>query len=816
MSNKETTLPVTGMTCANCARAIERAVGGQEGVASAHVNFGTEQVHVAFDPEKAGIDDIIERIRKAGYGVASRRAELPVSGMTCANCANSIEKALSRNARGVIRSSVNFATESVSVEYIPTETDLEEIVSVIKKAGYEAHIPEDSTHDPEDYEMAARSAEVWGQTKKFIAGVVFTLPIFVLSMGRDMQFFGPWADAAIINWLLFALATPVQFYTGGDFYTGAYRSLLNRSANMDVLVAMGSSMAYFYSVAILFFPLLGDHIYFETSAMIITLIKLGKMLETRTKRKTGGAVRKLLDLRPATAVVVDEEGEREVPVAEVQKGVQIRVRPGERIPVDGKVIDGQSAVDESMLTGEPMPVTKKIGDTIIGGTINADGTLLFEATRVGKDTALAQIIRLVREAQGSQPPIQAVVDRVSAYFVPAVVVFAVFTFFLWALLVPGYVPGMIRMVAVLVIACPCALGLATPTAVMAGTGKAAEKGILFKNGEALEAAEKLEAMVFDKTGTLTQGKPEVSEVICFGAACAGEDNLIALAASVESGSEHPVGRAIVREASRRSLSLKTISDFRAAGGDGVRSTVDGQTVRVGRVSWFADLDTDLSAHDNVIDELQKKGKTVVMVVADDVPMGLVAVADTVKTEARQTVQALHDYGLGVIMLTGDNRNTAEAIAAELGIDEVYAEVRPEDKAEKVKKLQSGNRRIGMVGDGINDAPALAIADVGFAMGSGTDVAIETGDVVLAGGSLRAVVRALDVSKKTMKTVRQNLFWAFCYNTLLIPVAAGILYPFDWVPHMLRELNPMLAAVAMSLSSISVVTNSLLLYRAKIK
>ena len=816
MSNKEATLPVTGMTCANCARAIERAVGGQEGVDSAHVNFGTEQVHVSFDPEKAGIDDIIERIRKAGYGVASRRAELPVSGMTCANCANSIEKALSRHAHGVIRSSVNFATESVSVEYIPTETDLDEIVSVIKKAGYEAYIPEDTTHDPEDYEMAARSAEVRGQTKKFIAGVVFTLPIFVLSMGRDMHFFGPWADAAIINWILFVLATPVQFYTGWDFYTGAYRSLLNRSANMDVLVAMGSSMAYFYSVAILFFPFLGDHIYFETSAMIITLIKLGKMLETRTKRKTGGAVRKLLDLRPATAVVADKDGEREVPVADVQKGFHIRVRPGERIPVDGKVIDGQSAVDESMLTGEPIPVAKKIGDTIIGGTINSDGTLLFEATRVGKDTALAQIIRLVREAQGSQPPIQAVVDRVSAVFVPAVVVFAVFTFFLWALLVPGYVPGMIRMVAVLVIACPCALGLATPTAVMAGTGKAAESGILFKNGEALEAAEKLEAVVFDKTGTLTQGKPEVTDAICVGDACAGEEELIELAASVESGSEHPVGRAIVREASRRGLSLKTISDFRAAGGDGVRAIVDGQAVRVGRITWFADLDADLSAHEHAIDELQKKGKTVVMVVADDVPMGLLAVADTVKPEARQTVEALHGYGLGVIMLTGDNRNTADAIAAELGIDEVYAEVRPEDKAEKVKQMQSGSRRIGMVGDGINDAPALAIADVGFAMGSGTDVAIETGDVVLAGGSLKAVVRALDVSKKTMKTVRQNLFWAFCYNTLLIPVAAGILYPFDGVPHMLRELNPMLAAVAMSLSSISVVTNSLLLYRAKIK
>ncbi|MFO8112958.1 MAG: heavy metal translocating P-type ATPase [Desulfosalsimonadaceae bacterium] len=816
MEDREATLPVTGMTCANCARAIERSLGRLEGVSSAHVNFGAEQVHVKYEPEKTGLNDIIARIRHAGYNVATRNVELPVTGMTCANCGASIEKALFRKADGVLDASVNFATETAAVEYIPTVIDLEEIVTVIKRAGYNAYIPDESKGDPEDYEMAARSAEVRDQTRKFLVGVLFTLPLFVLSMGRDMGFFGPWAQAAAVNWVLFLLATPVQFYTGWDYYTGGYRSLLNKSANMDVLVAMGSSVAYFYSVAILFFPLLGDHVYFETSAMIITLIKFGKMLETRTKRKTGGAVRKLLALTPDTATVVDGDAEKEMPLSEIQKGWHVRVRPGQRIPVDGKVLEGQSAVDESMLTGEPLPVTRKPGDTIIGGTINSDGTLLFEATRVGKDTALAQIIRMVREAQGSQPPIQAVADRVAAVFVPAVIVIAVITFFVWVLLSAGYVPAMIRLVAVLVIACPCALGLATPTAVMAGTGKAAEQGILFKSGEALEAAEKLDAVVFDKTGTLTAGKPEVTDVICFEEACSDRKRLLSLSASVEAGSEHPIGKAIMREAAREDISPSKAVDFKATGGEGVAAKIDGRTVRVGQISWFSDRKIDLTDYEEAVSDLQEKGKTVVLVTHGDVPMGLIAVADTVKPEAAETVSALHEHGIKVVMLTGDNRNTAAAIASQLGIDEVYSEVRPEEKAEKVKTLQSDNQRVGMVGDGINDAPALAVANVGFAMGSGTDVAIETGDVVLVGGSLSAVVKALDISRKTMRTVRQNLFWAFCYNTVLIPVAAGILYPFEGVPGMLRQLNPMLAAVAMSLSSISVVTNSLLLYRAKIK
>ncbi len=816
MADKEITLAVTGMTCSNCARAIERSLGRLDGVLSVHVNFGAEQTYVKYDPEKIGLHDIVARIRHAGYGVASRRVELAVTGMTCANCSASVERALSRKAQGVLDASVNFATESVTVDYIPSLIDLEEIAAVINNAGYGAVIPDESGADAEDHEMAARSAEVRDQTKKFIVGLIFTIPLFALSMGRDMHFFGEWAHVPAVTWVLFLLATPVQFYTGMDYYTGGYRSLLNRSANMDVLVAMGSSVAYFYSVAILLLPHLGDHVYFETAAMIITLIKFGKMLEMRTKRKTGGAVRKLLDLSPDTAVVVEDDSEKEVPVSEVLKGWHIRVRPGQRIPVDGKVLEGQSAVDESMLTGEPLPVTRRPGDTIIGGTINSDGTLLFEATRVGKDTALAQIVRMVREAQGSQPPIQAAVDRVAAVFVPVVVLIAILTFFIWLYFTADYLPGMIRLVTVLVIACPCALGLATPTAVMAGTGKAAEQGILFKSGEALEAAQKLDAIVFDKTGTLTMGKPEVTDVICFDPGGTSREELLRLAASVEAGSEHPVGRAVVRAAAREDLALYKADAFKSTGGEGVAAEIDGNGVRVGQASWFSAQGVEVSAYGADINELQQHGKTVVMVVKADVPLGLVAVADTIKPEAADMVSALHRYGLHVIMLTGDNRRTADTIASEIGIDEVFAEVRPEEKAEKIKELQSGNRRIGMVGDGINDAPALAIADVGFAVGSGTDVAIETGDVVLTGGNLLSVVKALDVSKKTMQTVWQNLFWAFCYNTLLIPVAAGILYPIEGMPGMLRELNPMLAAVAMSLSSISVVTNSLLLYRAKLK
>ncbi|MFW5874703.1 MAG: heavy metal translocating P-type ATPase [bacterium] len=806
-------LPVTGMTCANCAANIERSVRKLAGIKSAEVNFGAEQLNVDYDPGQLGVSDIVGQIKKAGYGVATKQAELPVTGMTCANCAANIERALNKKTPGIVSASTSFASEKVSVEYIPSVIDLEGIVRAIQKAGYDAVIPDEDEDSAEDAEASARNAEVRDQTIKFAVGLIFTLPLFVLSMGRDFQLLGPWAHAAWVNWLFFALATPVQFYTGWDYYTSGYRSLANRGANMDVLVAMGSSVAYFYSVFVILFPVLGDHVYFETAAVIITLIKFGKLLETRTKRKTGGAVRKLIGLRPDTAVVIENGQEKEVPVKGVEKGMRLLIRPGQRIAVDGTVVEGQSSVDESMLTGESVPVGKKQGDTVIGGTINIDGALEFEATRVGKETALAQIIRMVQEAQGSRPPIQALADKVAAVFVPVVIGVAFVTFGIWLVVTAEFVPSMIRLVSVLVIACPCALGLATPTAVMAGTGKGAEKGILFKSGEALETAEKLDTILLDKTGTLTAGEPSVTEVV---ALQGGQEEILSIAAAVEKGSEHPIGRAIVREAEDRGLNPAKVSEFRSFGGDGVSAEIEGRTVKVGRIDWFRDQGMDVSGMEEEIGKLQNKGRTVVMAADESRSLGLIAVADTIKPEAKEVVGLLHDYGMTVVMLTGDHRTTAAAIAEELGIDEVLSEVKPDEKAEKVKSVQAEGGRVGMVGDGINDAPALAQAEVGFAIGSGTDVAIETGDVVLSSGSLHGVIRALHISRKTMRTVRQNLFWAFCYNVVLIPVAAGVLNPFAGLPMLLRQLHPILAALAMSLSSISVVTNSLLLYRAKIR
>ncbi|MCF8110749.1 MAG: heavy metal translocating P-type ATPase [Desulfobacteraceae bacterium] len=806
-------LPVTGMTCANCAANIERSVRKLSGIRSAEVNFGAEQLNVDYDPSQLGMSDIVGQIKKAGYGVATKQVELPVTGMTCANCAANIERALNKKTPGIVSASASFAAEKANVEYIPSVIDLEGIVRAIRKAGYDAVIPDEEDESSEDAEAAARNAEVRDQTIKFAVGLIFTIPLFVLSMGRDFQLIGPWAHAAWVNWLFFVLATPVQFYTGSDYYTSGYRSLANRGANMDVLVAMGSSVAYFYSVFVMLFPVLGDHVYFETAAVIITLIKFGKLLETRTKRKTGGAVRKLIGLRPDTAVVMENGREKEIPVKRVEKGMRVLIRPGQRIAVDGTVVEGQSSVDESMLTGESVPVGKKPGDIVIGGTINIDGSLEFEATRVGKDTALAQIIRMVQEAQGSRPPIQALADKVASVFVPVVIGAAFVTFGIWMVVTAEFVPSMIRLVSVLVIACPCALGLATPTAVMAGTGKGAEKGILFKSGEALETAEKLGTILLDKTGTLTAGEPGVTDVKASGGY---EEEILLLAAAVEKGSEHPIGKAILREASERGLSPGKVSEFRSFGGDGVSATLDGRTIKVGRTDWFKDQGMNISEQENDLLDLQNRGKTVVMVADESRPLGLIAVADKIKPEAKEVVGLLHDYGIRVVMLTGDHRTTASAIAEELGIDEVLAEVRPDEKADKVKSVQAEGGRVGMVGDGINDAPALAQADVGFAIGSGTDVAIETGDVVLSSGSLHGVIRALNISRKTMRTVRQNLFWAFCYNVVLIPVAAGVLNPFAGLPMLLRQLHPILAALAMSLSSISVVTNSLLLYRAKIR
>ena len=811
MADNQINIPVTGMTCANCAANIERGLKKLSGVSDATVNFASEGAAVQFDPKVVSVPDILKKIEGLGYGVAREKIELPVTGMTCANCAANIERTLNKKVRGVTDASVNFASERASVEYLPSETSLDEIIAAIEKAGYGAIRPESGETGDKDAEQRAREAEIRDQTVKFLVGAAFALPLFILSMGRDFGLIGAWSHAPWVGWLFFVLATPVQFYTGWDYYVGGYKSLQNRSANMDVLVAMGSSVAYFYSIAVLLYPAAGDHVYFETSAVIITLIKLGKMLEARTKGKTGGAIRKLMGLRPDTATVIEDGEEKTVPLTQVEQGDVILVRPGERIPVDGEVISGSSAVDESMLTGEPIPVDKSAGDTVVGGTVNGEGLIRFTATRVGRETALAQIIRMVQEAQGSKPPIQGLADRVAAVFVPAVIGIAVVTFIVWWVLIGDFVPAMIRMVAVLVIACPCALGLATPTAVMAGTGKGAEHGILFKRGEALETASRLDTVVLDKTGTITEGKPSVTDVFPVGR-IDDREALLTLAAAAEHGSEHPLGRAV---AAARDEGLKPpeAEDFKASGGFGVEATVEGDRVRIGKPKWFDPSALD-AARDR-IDALQAEGKTAMVVTVNDELAGIIAVADTLKPESADAIRRLHDQGLKVVMITGDNQATADAIAAQVGIDAVHAEVRPDEKSDRVKAVQETGGRVGMVGDGINDAPALAQADVGFAIGTGTDVAIETGDVILSSGSLTGIPRAIGLSRATMRTIKQNLFWAFFYNAILIPVAAGVLYPFESVPGFLRQLHPILAAFAMAFSSISVVTNSLRLYRAKV-
>jgi len=815
MTEQKFTLPITGMTCANCAANIERGVKKLKGVAEANVNFAAESAAVSFDPQQLQLRDVVEKIHNSGFGVTTTKLEMPVTGMTCANCAANIERTLNKKTAGVVTAAVNFATERVSVEYVAGVLNADDIVAAIEKAGYGAIRPEEG-FDEEDAEQKARDAEIKDQTRKFAIGVLFALPLFVFSMGRDFGLIGQWSHAPWVNWLFWALATPVQFYTGWDYYQGGLKSLKNKSANMDVLVAMGSSVAYFYSVGVILFPALGGHVYFETSAVIITLIKLGKMLESRTKGRTGGAIRKLIGLRPKTATILENETEIEIPLTRVKVGDTVIVRPGERIPVDGLVLDGQSAVDESMLSGEPLPVDKQPGDTVVGGTINGQGLLRFSATRVGKETALAQIIRLVQEAQGSKAPIQALADKVAAVFVPAIIGIALGVFVLWWSLTGEFVPAMIRLVAVLVIACPCALGLATPTAIMAGTGKGAEKGILFKSSQALETATRLNTIVLDKTGTITMGKPAVVDIIPVKPGCETEEDLLKLAASVEKGSEHPLGKAIVNEARTRQIELWEPKDFKASGGFGVEASLDGVPVMVGKPGWFDELGSDIESAGDRIHSLQAQGKTVMVVAKDRTVCGLIAVSDTLKPESKDAIQQLHDQHLKVVMLTGDNQQTAQNIADQVNIDDILAEVKPDEKSSKVKELQQNGERVGMVGDGINDAPALAQADVGLAIGTGTDVAIETAGVILSSGSLSGVPRAIGLSRATMNTIKQNLFWAFGYNVILIPIAAGILYPFESLPNMLRQLHPILAALAMAFSSISVVTNSLRLYKTKIK
>ena len=815
MSDDKITLPVTGMTCANCAMNIERTLKKLSGVSDAQVNFAAERAAVSFDPDQLHVKDVITQIKGSGFSVPTQKLELAVTGMTCANCAANIERALNKKVSGVVKASANFASERVALEYIPGVADLPDMIRAIEAAGYGVITPED-TSDEKDAEQNAREAEIRDQTRKFIVGVIFALPLFVFSMARDFSLIGAWSHAAWVNWFFWALATPVQFYTGWDYYINGFKSLKNKSANMDVLVAMGSSVAYFYSLALLIFPVLGQHVYFETSAVIITLIKLGKMLESRTKGRTGGAIRKLIGLRPKTATIIENDAENQIPIARVQLEDTVLVRPGERIPVDGIVIEGASSVDESMLSGEPLPVEKGEGDKVVGGTINGEGLIQFKATAVGKDTVLAQIIRLVQEAQGSKAPIQALADKVAAVFVPAIIALAIVVFFMWWSISGEFVSAMIRLVAVLVIACPCALGLATPTAIMAGTGKAAEMGILFKNSEALEMATKLDTIVLDKTGTITIGKPAVVDIVPIEPECSTAEDLLKIGASVEKGSEHPLGKAIARHADSKGVSLLALQEFKASGGLGVQARINGSMVKVGKPDWFKEMKISMESVSERIQQLQSQGKTVMVVARDSRLCGLIAVSDELKPDSPDAIRELQNQDLKVVMLTGDNLETAQTIGAQVHIRDIFAEIKPDEKSSKIKELQKKGERVGMVGDGINDAPALAQADVGLAIGTGTDVAIETAGVILSSGSLSGVSRTIRLGRATMKTIKQNLFWAFGYNVILIPVAAGILYPFESLPNMLRQLHPILAALAMAFSSVSVVTNSLRLYKTKIK
>ena len=812
---KQLTLPVVGMTCANCVASVERNAKKVAGIADAAVNFASEKVTLVFDPTladpKAATGEVIARVQRAGYSIPTATVELPLLGMTCTNCANTIQRRLNK-VEGVLSVEVNYANERATVTYVPGAVERADLVAAVRKAGYDV-VETAADAEQADAEAAARAAEVRHQWTRLIVGLIFSVPLFLLSMSRDLALVGEWAQAAWVNWLFLALATPVQFYVGWDYYVGAYKSLRNRSANMDVLVAMGSSVAYVYSVAVLIAltlgtHALGHHVYFETSAVIITLIVLGKLMEVRAKGRTSAAIKKLIGLQPKTARVVRQGAEVDIPISQVIRGDTVIVRPGEKIPVDGVVVQGNSAVDESMITGESLPVEKHPGDALIGATMNRQGLLKFEATKVGKETALAQIIRLVEQAQGSRAPIQRVVDQVSAYFVPAVIGLAALTFVIWMVSGAGFVPALIRLVAVLVIACPCAMGLATPTSIMVGVGKGAELGILFKNSAALEQAQRLTAVVLDKTGTITRGQPSVTDVVVSGAAKLGRDDLLRLAASAERGSEHPLGESIVAAAREAGLALGEPSAFEGIAGHGIAATVDGRRVLLGNRRLMEREQVTLNGLGPKAEQLQAAAKTAMWLAVDGQASALIGVADTIKDGSKEAVAALRQLGLLVVMMTGDNQATAQAIAAEVGIDRVLAEVLPGDKAAHVAKLQQEGYRVGMVGDGINDAPALAQADVGIAIGTGTDVAMETADVTLMRGDLRSVPQALALSRATMRNIRQNLAWAFGYNVALIPIAAGALAPFTWAPDFLRQLHPILAAGAMAFSSVSVVSNSL--------
>ncbi len=798
-------LPITGMDCANCAIAVERNIKKVPGVDQVNVNLTTERATFEYEPDSAKILEVIEKINRAGYGIAAGEVELLVKDLNDNQDGRRLETILSEIG-GLTSINVNWISGKVILNYIPTILNQTDIKNMLTENGFDAVI---ISGEMEDIEAIARKEEIRRQRVDLIIGLIFTIPLFLLSMARDFSLLGSWAHQSWVNWLMAALATPVQFYVGRKYYTGAIQSIRNRFANMDVLVALGSTAAYLYSIPILL-GFVSGHVYFETAAMIITLIKAGKFLESRAKGQTSAAIKKLLKLSPDHALVIRENEEIRILVSDVVVGDRIIVKPGAKIPVDGIVFEGFSAVDESMITGESLPAEKSVGDEVVGGTVNKQGVLKFEAKKIGKDTALAQIIRLVEEAQGSKAPIQRIADQVSAIFVPAVILAAGITFLAWLFLVrtmpdPGisqFARAMLNAVAVLLIACPCAMGLATPTAVMVGSGRGAQNGILYKSGESLERAGSITTVVLDKTGTITIGKPVLTDLFVVNKSehKFQEEDILLLAAGVEKRSEHPLGEAIVHHAEERNLSIPEPEKFEAVPGKGIKSVFQGKNVLVGNTRLMDDEKVLWNNSSSQIDALRKEGKTAILLAVDNILVGVMAVADTIKDNAKQVVMELKELGLDVLMITGDNLQVAQAIGAQVGINKIMAEVLPGDKAAEIRKLQENMEIVAMVGDGINDAPALAQADVGISLGTGTDIAIAAAPVTLISGDLSGIVRSIKLSRITLNTIKQNLFWAFFYNVILIPVAA------------IGLLNPMLAAGAMAVSDVIVIGNSLRLNR----
>jgi Cu+-exporting ATPase len=814
-------LSIRGMTCAACAQRIEKNVRKLSGIGQASVNLASEKLFVEYDGAALKLDDIKQTVSKIGYEVvektASQNVTIPIGGMTCAACAQRVEKAI-KKLEGVESAAVNFATEKATVQYRPQEVRLSAIREAIEKAGYQAL--EANKADAADEDRARKQKEIRTLWTKFIVSAVFSLPLLYIAMVPMIKWFqlpfpaglNPMQFSLIYALVEFLLVIPV-IGVGYRFYTVGFKALWQRSPNMDSLIAIGTTAAVVYSVYNIFQIAGGNFkaveaLYFETAGVIITLILLGKSLEAVSKGRTSEAIKKLMGLAPKTAIVIQDGVEKEIPIDEVEIGDAIVVKPGAKIPVDGTVIEGHTAIDESMLTGESMPVDKKAGDTVYAASLNTTGTVQFRAEKIGSDTALAQIIKLVEDAQGSKAPIAQMADIVSGYFVPTVCAIALAAGAAWFFGTGGDLKFALTIfISVLVIACPCALGLATPTAIMVGTGKGAENGILIKGGEALETTHKINTIVFDKTGTITEGKPTVTDVLTTEGTEA--DALLSVTASAEKGSEHPLGQAIVLGAQAKGLEFLKVDGFEAITGRGIEAAIGGQTVLAGNRKLMDERGISLSQLEAESDRLAGEGKTPMYVAIDGRLAGIVAVADVVKRSSRAAIESLHRMDIEVAMITGDNQKTAQAIAKQVGIDRVLAEVLPQDKSNEVKSLQAEGRKVAMVGDGINDAPALAQADIGIAIGSGTDVAMESADIVLMRSDLMDVPTAIDLSKRTIRNIKQNLFWAFGYNVIGIPIAAGVLHLFGG-----PLLNPIFAAAAMSLSSVSVLTNALRLKRFK--